>query len=107
VKEKNFYYLQVLLIIALIITGSCTKKGSDTSGLYTPTNADVTATSTLQELQQGRVLYIDNCNACHQLVSPDDYTPTEWRSIMNNMSPRTNMSSSEVQLVSKYVTRGK
>jgi hypothetical protein len=103
---KKFCYLQVLLIGTLILTGGCTKTGGDTSSLYTPTSADVTATATLQELQQGRILYIDNCNACHQLYSPDRYTPSEWRNILNGMSPKTGISSSEVQLVTKYVTRG-
>jgi hypothetical protein len=105
-KTKKFYYLQILLVITLIITGSCTKKGGDTSALYTPTTADVTANATLQKLQQGRVLYIDNWNACHQLISPDNYSPADWRSILSNMAPRTNLSASEVQLVTKYVTRG-
>jgi hypothetical protein len=105
-KVKKFFYLQVLLILIVILTGGCTKKGGDTSSLYTPTSAEVTASATLQELQQGRILYIDNCNTCHQLYSPDIYTPSEWRSILSNMSPRTGMSASEVQLVTKYVTRG-
>jgi len=105
-KSMKFYFLQLLLVMVIIITASCTKKGSDTSALYTPTSADVTATATLLELQQGRVLYIDNCNACHQLVSPDTYSSSDWRSILSNMAPRTNLSPSEVQLVTKYVTRG-
>jgi mono/diheme cytochrome c family protein len=92
--------------MALLITVSCTKKGGDTSSLYTPAAADVTATATLQELQQGRALYIDNCNACHQLFSPDTYSPSQWRNILSNMSARAGLSSSQAQLVTKYVTRG-
>jgi len=40
------------------------------------------------------------------LYSPDDYTPIQWRSILPNMAPRTGMTSSEILLVTKYVTRG-
>jgi len=74
--------------------------------LYTPTSADATTTATLADLQQGRTLYINNCNSCHSLYSPDSYTASQWKSIMSNMGPKTNMSSSQILLVTKYVTRG-
>jgi hypothetical protein len=105
-KTRNFYYLQVFSAALLILTAGCSKKGGDTSSLYTPTSSDVTATATLEELQMGRVLYIDNCEACHQLYSPDTYSPSQWRSILNSMSSRAGLSASEQQLVTKYVTRG-
>ena len=105
-KARNFYCLQVFSAALLILTAGCTKKGGDTSSLYTPSSADVTASATLEELQMGRVLYIDKCEACHQLYSPDTYSPSQWRSILNSMAPKAGMSASEEQLVSKYVTRG-
>ena len=105
-KMKKINYLQVLLVVALILAAGCTKNGGDTSSLYTPTSSDVTANATLAQLQQGRSLYIDNCNSCHSLYNPDSNTPSQWRSILNNMAPRTGMSASEVQLVTKYLTRG-
>ena len=105
-KAKKFFYLQVLFAVALILTGSCTKQGGNTSALYSPTAADVTATATLEELQQGRAIFIDNCNACHQLYLPDNYSPSQWRSILTNMSPRAGLSSAQTQLVTKYLTRG-
>jgi mono/diheme cytochrome c family protein len=105
-RQKKIYYLQVILIITLILTGGCTKNGGDTSSLYTPTSADVTANATLEQLQQGRALYIENCNNCHGLYNPDSNSPSRWRSILSNMAPKSGMSSSETQLVTKYLTRG-
>ena len=100
-------FIAILFSFVFLATFSqCTKTGSDTSSLYTPSSSNVTTTATLQELQQGRVLYINNCGQCHGLVSPDNYTPTQWRSILPIMTPRTNMSASDVQLVTKYVTKG-
>jgi len=104
-KIKKFSLL-VIFVARMIFATGCTKKGSDTSSLYSPTSADATATATLQELQQGRSLYIDNCGSCHGLYNPDSYTPSQWRNIISNMSRNTGLSSSEVQLVTKYVTRG-
>ena|SRR5450631_1004738 len=104
-KIIKYHNLMIFCTLALILTVSC-KKNSGGSSLYTPTNADVTITATLQDLQHGRTLYMDNCNSCHSLYSPDDYTPIQWRSILPNMAPRTGMTSSEILLVTKYVTRG-
>jgi cytochrome c5 len=105
-KSIKYFYLMVISFAILLATSSCSKKSTDTSGLYIPTNKDVTATATLQELEQGRELYINNCNSCHSLFSPDSYTPTQWKSILNSMGPKTTMSASEILLVEKYVTRG-
>jgi mono/diheme cytochrome c family protein len=93
-----------LLFLILALTFSCKK--SSTASLYTPTSADATSTATLEELQQGRTLYINNCGRCHDLYSPDDYSSSQWKGIMPGMSPNTRMGASEVSLVTKYVTRG-
>jgi hypothetical protein len=100
------YFLTVQTLIILIFMLSCKKSSTGTNSLYTPTSADVTANASLMDLQQGRTLYIEKCNSCHDLYSPDDYTPSQWKSILPNMTPRTNLTASEIQLVTKYVTRG-
>jgi hypothetical protein len=90
----------------LVLLMGCTKTNSGGSSLYTPTSSDVTATATLAELQQGRTLYMNRCNSCHSLYSPDDYNSTQWKSIMSNMGPRSGMSAADILLVTKYVSRG-
>jgi len=94
----------IVAILILLVMVSCKK--SSTVSLYTPTSSDATTTATLEELQQGRELYINNCASCHDLYSPDDYSDTQWRGIMSSMGPKTRMTSSETTLVTKYVTRG-
>ena len=105
-NTKKLILLNSVLFAGFILVTGCTKKGGDTSSLYVPTSADATASASLQDLQQGRALYIDNCGSCHGLYNPDSYTPTQWRNILGSMAPKTSMSSAEVQLVTKYVTRG-
>jgi hypothetical protein len=99
-QKTKWFFLVLISGLAL----ACSK--NSTGNLYTPTSADVTANATLSELQDGRTLYINNCGRCHNLYSPDDYSVSGWKSILSNMSPRTGMNSSQVTLVSKYVTRG-
>jgi len=106
-KKIKIYQFPLFLAAVLFLTGSCKKDLGSSSSLYTPTTADVTATATLAQLQQGRALYSSNCNSCHGLYMPENYTPAQWGSILNSMAPRTGMSSSQVLLVSKYVTKGK
>jgi hypothetical protein len=95
----------ILISLILVITFSCKK--SSTSVIYTPTSADATSTATLEELQQGRDLYINNCGRCHDLYSPDDYTASQWKNIIPSMSPNTRLTTSQVTLVTKFVTRGR
>jgi mono/diheme cytochrome c family protein len=106
-KKIKIYQFLLFIAVVLFITGSCKKDLGSSSSLYTPTAADVTATATLAQLQQGRALYSSNCNSCHGLYIPENFTPAQWGSILNSMSPRTGMSSSQVLIVSKYVTKGK
>jgi mono/diheme cytochrome c family protein len=103
--------MKMKLIIAMffipLLMASCTKSPNSTGSLYEPTAADVTASATLAELQQGRVLYINNCGSCHGLYSPDNFTTSQWKNnIMPSMGSETSMNSTEKSLVTKYVTRG-
>ena len=106
-KTLKHYLIVFPSFIILLLIGGCTKNNIDTSSLYLPTNADVTLNATLPELQQGRDLYINNCGRCHGLYSPDNYTPSQWKTILSRMAPNTSMSTTEIQLVTKYVSKGK
>jgi len=106
-KKYSIIKLIVLSTISIFFIVSCSKQTVNPSSLYTPTAKDTTATASLLDLQQGRTLYISNCNSCHDLYAPEAYSASQWRSIMNNMAPNTNMNSTEVSKVTKYVTKGK
>jgi len=106
-SKMNKYYLPFLFVALAAFFGGCKKDatvGSDS--LYTPTIANVTANATLQELQTGRTLYVNNCNNCHGLYLPENYSVTQWKSILSTMGPRTGMPSSDLLLVTKYVCKG-
>lgn len=106
-KAIKYRYIFIFFCALLVVIVGCNKSNLGITSLYTPSGVDVTSTATLQELQQGRTLYINNCNSCHGLYSPDDYTSTQWKNILNSMAPKAGMSASESLLVTKYVSRGK
>ncbi|HKI88672.1 MAG TPA: hypothetical protein VKA38_06570 [Draconibacterium sp.] len=102
---KKFKWFGLVVFLSFLGT-SCSKNDLSISGLYVPASTDVTSNATLNELTQGRQLYIDNCGHCHTLFSPDSFTAGQWKSILSVMAPRTPMSAAEVKLVTKYVTKG-
>ncbi|MCB8999570.1 MAG: hypothetical protein H6540_05825 [Bacteroidales bacterium] len=99
----------IILMMGILLPAisSCSKNQADTGSLYVPTSADVSATASLSDLQKGRTIYINNCGACHGYYSPDNYSASGWRSILQNMVPRTGISAADASLLSKYVTRGR
>ena len=61
--------------------------------------------TTLQELQQGRALYVQKCAGCHNLHRPDEYTPEEWAMRMNEMTKDEDvvLSPGERELIGRYL----
>lgn len=106
-KTFKLEHLWFFIAIILLPLMSCKKNAADSSNLYVPTSADVTANATLQELKDGRALYINNCGACHNLYTPESFSPAQWNNILASMTPKTNLSPQQIDLVTKYVTKGK
>ena len=104
---RNQLLLAIPLIAVSVLSGCAKTASTTTDSMYVPTAADVTATATLADLQNGRTLYISNCGSCHSLALPESYTAAQWRSLLPNMTPRTSLTSAQVTLVTKYVTKGK
>jgi len=99
----------VSLNLVVMLSINCNKMNlaAGDANCYVPTATDATSSASLSDLQNGRSLFVGNCGACHSLYSPDSYSPSQWRSsILPVMTPRTNLNSSQVSLVAKYVTRG-
>ena len=98
-----------LIVVLGMGAASCSQNDggiTDLSNLYVPVASDTTATANLDQLTQGRSLYIQNCNACHQLYSPDRFSVSKWKRIIPQMGPRTNMSDAEIELITKYLCKG-
>lgn len=104
---KKLHVIWIIGVGSLFFLNSCKKDALVTDSLYVPVASDVTATATLTDLQQGRTIYVNSCGSCHGLYSPDQYSVSNWNSILPNMAPRAGLSASEKALVQKYVERGK
>jgi hypothetical protein len=108
VLNKRCFSIMPFLAFILVFASGCKKDATvGADSVYTPTIANVTANATLQELQEGRALYINDCSRCHGLYMPESYTPVQWKNILSSMAPKTGMSASYLILVTKYVCMGK
>lgn len=102
---QTSFYAFVLMLATFF--GSCKKDATVSSdSLYVPTASNVTPNATLQELQEGRDLYMNNCNRCHGLYLPESNTPMQWKNILTSMGPRTGLPSSDLLLITKYLCKG-
>ncbi|MCB0495478.1 MAG: hypothetical protein KDC79_05050 [Cyclobacteriaceae bacterium] len=105
-KTTKWNFAWAISFGLLVVIQACNQDTVNTSSLYVPTNDDVTSTATLDELQQGRDLYINYCGDCHKLYTPESYSVAQWQNIVPDMARKTNLTSAETELVLKYVTKG-
>jgi cytochrome c5 len=104
-NSKIYFFIAVSLLLFFSACSKIDTPGS--SSLYVPTSTNVTANATLPELQNGRALYVNNCGACHGLYPPENYSVAQWKSIVPRMAQNTNLTTPELNLVIKYVCKGK
>ena len=71
--------------------------------LYIPTEAHVTTEVTLQQLTEGRSLYVNSCGSCHSLHLPSEFTKERWLQEINEMQERAKINDSEKQLILNYL----
>lgn len=82
--------------------------------LASPTETDLERASaanpeiTLAELTRGYELYTANCNKCHGLEDPKEYTEEQWRRLVPAMVPKANRKGSNLtpedeNLILQYV----
>jgi hypothetical protein len=64
--------------------------------LMTPADSDVDRMKTkypglsLDELNSGKTLYEQHCNACHGLKNPSSRSETQWKEVVPRMSKKVN-----------------
>lgn len=56
-----------------------------------------------QQLQQGRDLYMANCNKCHERVLPAKIDPEYWREILPHMSHNAKLNQTQLEALQTYL----
>lgn len=90
-----------LVVTVLLLLAGCTP------GLYLPSAKDTSATASLQELMDGRALYIGKCSGCHNLYVPARFSESVWRGNIDRMQGRAHIDESQKSLIVKYLLAGR
>ena len=77
---------------------------SCTPALYIPSEKNVPAGANLEELKEGRSLYVDHCGSCHRLHLPTEYSVESWKTKLIEMQKKAKISDREKNLIFGYVT---
>ncbi len=59
--------------------------------------------ATLATLQQGKMLYENNCSKCHGLKSPTAYNEEQWGKHVKRMAPKAKIDKPTEDLILQYV----
>lgn len=88
----------------VIFMANCSPKVAEsvTAGPV-PTSAEVKAQYSATQLDQGKMVWQNNCNKCHKLFAPESRDPEHWNKILKRMIPRAKLNASDAQLVRAYL----
>jgi hypothetical protein len=56
-----------------------------------------------ESLMEGRKLYISSCSGCHSLISPSQFTVSQWDTILISMKPHAKLTIKEYEIIRMYV----
>jgi len=87
----------ISLGLVVFVLYSCNPK------MYTPTASSVTGSVTLENLTEGRNLYVSKCGECHRLHKASQYSSSEWKHNVDKMQKKAHITDSQKELVYQYL----
>lgn len=99
---------RLFVFIAIVVAvASCGKKTVKT-GLYIPTAETAKAhNADLATLKQGRDIFTANCEKCHRLYMPKEFSESQWVHILDEMQPKAQITDAEKSKVLMFLLAGK
>ncbi|MBK6516761.1 MAG: hypothetical protein IPM79_21160 [Polyangiaceae bacterium] len=94
---------------AIVIAAASVAAVGCVSPIPNPGAAHVNAASTVypgttvEELREGRSLYVAKCAGCHQLYLPSHLAPARWPASVSEMRERAAISEAHEKMISKYL----
>ncbi|MEW5799446.1 MAG: cytochrome c [Bacteroidota bacterium] len=105
-NTNNIIYHAVLLTTIMVIMAQIVT--SCASSLPIPRQEDLKQdrynTLALDELRDGRALYVAKCSGCHSLYMPAQYSSSGWDTILTAMSPKAKITNDEAVRIRTYLT---
>jgi mono/diheme cytochrome c family protein len=57
----------------------------------------------VEDLAQGRALYVEKCSGCHNLHLPAEYSPEEWKSYVAYMVAEAKITPAEQAAIARFL----
>jgi hypothetical protein len=92
--NRKLLSVLVLILAALPIACATAKNGSGLSS----------SPEHLSDLQLGKKYYTENCQACHRLHNPSEFSPSDWSRIMVKMQKKAQIDDATKDLIMDYLT---
>jgi cytochrome c5 len=94
-----------ILIVSVLLLAACAAK--KTAVVISDADANRASAkypgATLATLQQGKMLYENNCGKCHGLKSPTAYNEEQWGKHVKRMAPKAKIDKPTEDLILQYV----
>ena len=100
------YFFHIIYVPGVVLIASCATK------LYLPSASDgeylqrTNPNITIEDLSEGRQLYVNFCGGCHYLHYPNEFTVAEWNDIYPEMKTRVNLDDTALNKIYYYLITG-
>lgn len=94
----------LIATIAISLMVGCFPQASQViKSLPVESKSQILAQFSEQQISQGHSLFSTNCDNCHKLKTPENYTAEQWNSIVKRMIPKAKLSDEDGKLVRAYL----
>jgi len=93
-----------LAALSVIIYSCASKSNVPTAEVpKTPETKTVAAAVLTPELAEGKALYENNCAKCHRLYDTKEFSPEDWKPIVDRMQKKAHLDDVQGQKIFNYV----
>jgi hypothetical protein len=96
----------LVIILMILLVWGCSHKtvpAKTETASAQPTTVTPIISPAIGDTALGKQTFLAKCGRCHKLKDPANYTTDKWATIMNRMSVKAKLDSTETQNVLAYV----
>lgn len=100
---KKLIVTTVLGAFVIVMANCSPKVAQQVTAGPVPTAAQMQTQFTADQLDQGKMIWQNNCNKCHKLFAPESRTPEGWNNILKKMITKARLNTEDATLVRAYL----
>jgi hypothetical protein len=97
--NPKFFLILAIGVVGLVLYNGCSSNDSATG----PTTQPEFAMFGPPPKRSGVELWSDNCARCHNLRPPEEFSGTQWATIVHHMRLRANLTGEEAREITKFL----